>query len=125
MESYAHTENTAEATLTYEFPTANGEATAVTARYTVSADGVTATLTGNGEIAHALPVFTFDGEAAPALTVESHALTVAYRGWLCRYTADCPIADTGKTAANRNGQYAAFCATAKNRLTVRIEIIKA
>lgn len=124
VESRAYTEHTAEATLTYEFPTENGEATAVTAHYAVSADGVTVTLTGNGELSHALPVLRFDGEVTSALTVEPQALTVAYRGWICRYTADCPVADTGKTAANRNGQYAAFCATAKDRLTVRIEMIK-
>jgi hypothetical protein len=126
VESYSRTDTAAEATLIYEFPAdgTNG-ATAVTARYTVTADGVTAALHGTGEIAHALPVFTFDGEITPALAEEARALTVTYDGWLCRYTADCPIEDTGRIAANRNGRYAAYCALSHDSLTVRIEIVRA
>ncbi len=125
VESYARTDTAAEATLIYEFPAdgTNG-ATAVTARYTVTADGVTVALHGTGEIAHALPVFTFDGETAPALAVEGRALTVAYDGWICRYTADCLIEDTGRISANRNGRYAAYCAISRDSLTVRIEIVR-
>ncbi len=125
-ESLTEAENCAETTLTYAFPAINGrEAQAVTARYTVSADGVTITLNGNGAIAHALPAFCFDGEEHPAITVESQTLTVAYQGCLCRYIASAPIMDTGKNAANRNGRYRVFCAEAENTLTVHIQILQA
>ncbi|MBO5511122.1 MAG: hypothetical protein J6B24_05250 [Clostridia bacterium] len=126
VESYAATDTAAETTLTYEFPATDTEtAVIVTARYRVASDGVTVTLTGDGELAHALPAFAFDGETAPSFTAEPQALTVFYEGWLCRYTADCPIEDTGKTAANRNGRYAVFTARALGTLTVRVEILKA
>jgi hypothetical protein len=126
VEACAKTDSAAEATLTYEFPATDTQrAVSVTARYTVSSDGVTVTLTGEGEIAHALPVFIFDGETAPALTAEEQALTVAYEGWVCRYTATCPVVDTGKTAANRCGRYAAYCAVATDTLTLWIGLERA
>ncbi len=126
VESLTENGNGAETILTYTFPEGDGfEAATVTARHTLSPDGLTVTLLGEGEIALALPAFLFDGEEHTAITTEPGALTVAYRGWLCRYTASAPIIDTEKSAANRNGRYHAFCAAARNSLTVQIEILKA
>lgn len=125
-ESMTEDGESAGTVLRYTFPKADGfEEKTITARYTVSGDGVTITLNGNGVIAHALPAFCFDGEEYPVITVESHTLTVAYRGCLCRYTASTPIFDTGKNAANRNGLYRVFCAEAENTMTVHIHILQA
>lgn len=40
-------------------------------------------------------------------------------------TADCPIIDTGKTAANRSGRYAAYCALSEDSLTVHMDVTRA
>lgn len=57
------------------------------------------------------------------MTVEPSSVTVAYEGCTCRYTANGGITDTGVTAANRNGHYRVFCASAFGSLRVHIEII--
>ena len=118
VKAYAADGHTATATLTCT----HGEHTA-TLTYTVSADGVTITQSGEGEQSHALPVLAFDGEIHPAVTVEPSSVTVAYEGRTCRYTTSGGITDTGVTAANRNGHYRVFCASALGSLRVHIEII--
>jgi hypothetical protein len=94
-------------------------------RCEVSAGGVGLTLNGDGEIACLLPAFSFDGEVSTEIRVDGPCLTVSYNGWICRYTVDGVILDTGKLAANRNGHYRAFLATARDALHVSIEITKA
>ena len=94
-------------------------------QYTVSKNGVSVTVEGNGEIAYSLPAFSFDGETATDITVKENLLAVSYEGWICRYTANGTILDLNMTAANRNGHYRAFLATAKDTLSVKIEIEKA
>ena len=79
----------------------------------------------NGEIGYTLPAFCFDGEVSPQITVGEHSLTVSYEGWVCRYTTNGKIEDLKKIAANRNGHYRVFLATAQNALKVKIEIEKA
>jgi len=118
VKAYAADGHTATATLTCT----HGEHTA-TLTYTVSADGVTITQSGEGEQSHTLPVLAFDGEIHPAVTVEPSSVTVAYEGRTCRYTTNGGITDTGVTAANRNGHYKVFCASAFGSLRVHIEII--
>ena len=79
-----------------------------------------------GPLALALPAFAFDGEVHPDIEWTPDVLTVACRGWLCRYTAkNAVLADTGRMAANRNGHYRAFAAVGSDTLTVHIEIEKA
>ena len=96
----------------------------VTERYTVSKNGVTIQLSGEGELAFTLPAFAFDGEKESVITSTANTLTVTYQGYACKYTVNGSILDTGKTAANRNGHYRAFIATAKENLTVSIEIFQ-
>lgn len=93
--------------------------------YTVNEGGVSITLEGDGEIGYTIPAFCFDGEVSPQITVGEHSLTVSYEGWVCRYTTNEKIEDLKKIAANRNGHYRAFHATAQNTLNVKIEITKA
>ncbi len=118
VKAYAADEYTASATLSCTY----GGRTALLT-YTVSAEGVTITQSGDGEQHHTLPVLAFDGEIHPAVTVESPTVTVAYEGHTCRYTVNGGITDTGITAANRNGRYRALCASACGQLSIHIEII--
>ncbi|MBQ8310311.1 MAG: hypothetical protein IJX80_04770 [Clostridia bacterium] len=97
----------------------------LTEHYTVNARGVEITVEGDGEIGFVLPAFCFDGECSAQVTAEKHALTVSYAGWICRYTTDGTVLDTGKVAANRNGHYRAYLATGAGTLHVYIEIVKA
>ena len=97
----------------------------VRSEYTAAANGITVRVCGNGNIALLLPAFAFDGEAYPGIVGTPDALSVTYRGWTCRYTAATgSIADTGRTAANRNGHYRVFAATGHKDLTVHIAVEK-
>lgn len=100
------------------------EQTEVLTEYAVSEDGVTLSVSGNGEIGCLLPALCFDGEKHSEITVGEHSLEIFYEGWVCRYTVDGTIADTGRIGANRNGHYRAFLASAQNTLNVKIEIVK-
>lgn len=112
------TDNGAAAQLLCHF--SNGKA--VNEAYTVDAAGVSVQLRGEGKIGYALPAFLFDGEKSTEIFADEHTLTVTYNGWQCQYRTDGVIVDLHKTAANRNGHYRAFLATAPNALTVQIEI---
>jgi len=93
--------------------------------YSVNENGVSITVHGEGEIGYSLPAFCFDGEVSPTITVGDNTLTVSYDGWICRYTVSGVISDLNMIAANRNGHYRAFIATAENDLNIKIEITKA
>ena len=58
-------------------------------------------------------------------TVDEHSVSIAYEGWICRYTTDGRILDLQRMAANRNGHYRVFASVAEKRLSVQIEILKA
>ncbi len=92
--------------------------------YAVSEDGVSITVSGEGEIGYALPAFCFDGESYPEIVADEHSLSVSYGGWRCVYKTSGRIISTQRTAANRNGHYKAFLATAKDYLWVTVEIVK-
>ena len=98
----------------------------VRTHYTVSDSGVTIVAKGAaGErIAHTLPAFCFDGETAPEIRVGARTLEIAYDGWICRYTTDGTVRDTGLTAYNRNGHYRVFAAEGTGTVTVKVEIVK-
>lgn len=93
--------------------------------YTVNEGGVSIRAEGDGEIGYVLPAFCFDGEVSPKIVAEKNSLTVSYDGWVCRYITDGRILNLNKIAANRNGHYRLFLATAQNALNVKIEITKA
>ena len=93
-------------------------------QYQVSRRGVTVKLSGEGEIGYALPAFSFDGEAGTQITHDEHTLSIAYGGWICRYTVDGKIEELPRTAANRNGHYRTFAAMGDGSVTVHIEIAK-
>lgn len=93
-------------------------------RYTVAENGVLIEISCEGKLAHMLPAFAFDGETETTIQASAHELTIAYRGWLCRYTTTGEIVDLSVTARNRNGHYRAFAAVGENTLSVEISIFK-
>ena len=117
----SHTDTEATAKIVYDFFAERS----VKVDYRVSTDGVEIVVESAGEIAHWLPAFSFDGEQETEITVTENTLTVAYKGWICRYTTNGIIRDTGKTARNRNGYYRMLYTEGNQNLNVKIEILKA
>ncbi len=117
---YEATDTAASADIECTFE--NGEK--VLAKYTVSENGVSISVSGEGDIGYLLPAFAFDGETHPVIEEDEHRLSVTYEGWCCEYTTSAAIFDTKKAAANRNGHYRVFCAAAQNELEIKIRIFK-
>lgn len=92
--------------------------------YATSADGVTVTVTGDGQLLHMLPAFAFDGEDETEILLDNNILQIKYEGWICQYTSNGVIKELGKTARNRSGFYKLFYAEANSELKVKIEILK-
>ena len=88
----------------------------------VSDAGVEMTVTAAGDIAFALPAFSFDGARDVRIASGRDWLQVAYGGWVCRYETDGLVVDTGRVYGNRNGCYRLFEARGKGRLSVRATI---
>ena len=88
----------------------------------LTAEGLFSELSGPGEVAMALPAFEFDGEKATAVSCDGKTLSVSYRGWVCRYSTDGAMADTGAVCCNRNGRYRVFEARGEKSLAVRVLI---
>ena len=92
----------------------------------LSAAGLRSTLEGPGEVALALPAFDFDGETRTDITCDSRELTIAYKGWVCRYVANGGvISESGVTCCNRNGRYRRFVVRGNGRLEVTVAIERA
>lgn len=115
-----HDDQTATAELLCCF--ANG--IAVKGFYTVSENGVTVDLCGEGDIAFSLPAFAFDGETHTEITVAPNLLEIRYEGYVCRYETNGNVVDLGFTAENRNGCYRAYAAVNNKALHVKITIEK-
>ena len=112
--------DSAQATLLCSFDNEN----AVYESYFVDKNGVSVSVKGNGKIGYALPAFCFDGEIEPKIIAKKNFLEVYYNGWVCRYTTNGEILNLNKVAANRNGRYQVYLATAPTKLNVKIEINK-
>ena len=95
----------------------------IDAEYVIADGYVTLNVTGEGDILHLLPAFSFDGESETQIGICNNTLEIAYEGWLCRYSTNGRIRALGKTAGNRNGYYKLFCAEGKGDLKIKIEII--
>ena len=90
----------------------------------LTAEGLSLRLSGKGPVALTLPALAFDGREEARVEVEAKALTVTYRGWVCRYTASGAIVDTGRVACNRNGRYRRFEARGRGEVKVKVEIVR-
>ena len=88
----------------------------------LTAEGLVSELSGPGELTMTLPAFEFDGEKATAVSCDGKTLSVSYRGWVCRYSTDGAMADTGAVCCNRNGRYRVFEARGEKSLAVRVSI---
>ncbi|MBQ7335963.1 MAG: hypothetical protein IJW92_05785 [Clostridia bacterium] len=116
--SATQTENYASMQLSCRF----SDGQCVTATYTVDQTGVKIEVCGDGTISFALPALCFDGETSPQIAQSENHLAVALDHWVCQYTTDGAIRDSGAVSCNRNGHYRAFFATANQKLNVHIEI---
>ena len=90
----------------------------------LSGVGMELTLLGKGELAMDIPAFEFDGRDSTDISREGKSLSVAYRGWVCRYRTNGRIGHSGKSFHNRNGCYGGFRAIGSEELKVWIEIEK-
>ena len=102
------------------------------ATYRVTDLGIDVTVEGASKMAprpagHLLPAFLFDGETHTTVTLsdDQRELEIALDGWVCRYTTNGIITDTGEEAYSRNGYFRAWRAEAPDRLEMHIEIVKA
>ncbi len=96
----------------------------VNSTYTVNSQGVNISVSGNGNVAFALPAFLFDGETNTEIKADENTLTVIYQGWACRYITNGKIINSCKKAYNRNGYYQVFYASANKELNIKIEIFE-
>ena len=86
--------------------------------------GLKMRLKGEGDQLMTLPAFAFDGETASKIECDGRTLTIAFKGWCCRYTTNGKITDSGLDYANRNGHLRRFDATAPRRLVIKAKIVK-
>lgn len=92
--------------------------------YTVDASGVKIVVKGDGDVAYMLPALYFDGETYTEIKQNENQLDVVFQNWTCRYTVRGAIHCTEQLAANRNGNYKVYVATAEKHLEVMIEILQ-
>ena len=118
LKDFVVTNSCACADLCYIFE--NGKT--VESSYTLTSQGVEISVRGDGNIAFALPAFSFDGENNTQISTDENSLTVAYQGWTCKYTSSGTMVDLKKEAYNPNGYYKVFYVKANKTLTVTIEI---
>jgi len=94
-------------------------------RCRLTAAGLESDLKGPDSVTLRLPAFAFDGEKESEISCDGKSLRVRYGGWVCSYTTDGEIRDTGSVCCNRNGRYRVFEATGKKSLSVRVSICRA
>ncbi len=90
----------------------------------VSSEGVELTVSGAGELALVLPVFTFDGKTHTIRRMEARKLMVAYHDAICVYSTNGEFTDTGKIYANRNGHYTRYEARGWDCLRVHVSFAR-
>ena len=79
---------------------------------------------GKGELLFMLPAFYFDGERYFKVVQEKNVLSVYQDGWVCNYVADGEVFDLERRGANRNGLYKAFAVKGKDKITIKVQIVK-
>ena len=116
--SHTATESSANA----KIATRVGGNNTVVGSYTLSGDGLSVALSGDGRIGLLLPAFDFDGEEHTKINLANDRLTVSYRGYTCEYTTDGIITKLDTVSENRNGRYLAFVAQGDDTLSVKVKI---
>lgn len=120
VKSTSQDTESAYATIECEFENGN----VLTSEYTLNSNGVDIKVSGNQDIGFALPAFDFDGETHTEIVCSENSVSIAYEGWICKYTTDGIVKDLNKTVRNRNGYYKAFNAQGQESLNIKIEITK-
>ena len=113
-------ENSSEFTLSVDL-----DQRKILSTYHVSENGIDITVSGDKNLCFMLPAFYFDGETHTEISFDENSLSVAYDGFVCRYTTDGKIVDNEKLASNRTGNYKIFYAQGEEKLNVKIEIYEA
>ena len=91
----------------------------------LTGNGAVLTLTGEGPLCRALPLFTFDGEKETVICGKGeNEVTVTYEGASCRYRTDGKIYRSGTLFRNRSGVSTLFFARGRGKLTVEISFEK-
>ena len=87
----------------------------------LTGNGAVLTLTGEGPLCRALPLFTFDGEKKTVIRKEGEStVSVTYEGAKCVFRTDGIITRNGTYFRNRSGVSTLFSARGEGRLTVEI-----
>ncbi len=96
----------------------------ITTEYKVDKNGVEIDVFGKGELLFMLPAFYFDGERYFKVVQEKNMLSVYQDGWVCNYVADGEVFDLERRGANRNGLYKAFAVKGKDKIIIKVQIVK-
>jgi len=93
-----------------------------TERYDITADGIEITVTGDGRIAYALPLFNHNGNEGSFIEYADgmQSTVVCYHNWLYRITTTAALKDTKQEYRNRNGTYTLFTAEGTNTIQIRL-----
>ena len=97
----------------------------LTTSISVTQNGVTLTVTGEGTVGITLPAFFFDGKEHSNISHTTHKLAVTYKNWICSYETSNTLDELAIICGNRNGQYQVFRAVGNRSVTVHISIEKA
>lgn len=89
---------------------------------TVSDDGVTVQVEGEGELCILFPTFAFDGKQYTETVFTEKSAEVIYKGYRCRYVTSGKMEEKNDMYANRNGHYKAAAACGENSVTLQISI---
>ncbi len=96
----------------------------------VTADGVTLTVTGEGEIGIELPIFVSDGQNTTHYAMIDDTLSVVLGGWCCHaktdgiFTLSCNESNAPLIYQNRNGIYHRALASGRGSVRVHIQLKK-
>lgn len=89
----------------------------------VSEDGVSITVSGNGELELCFPAFEFDGKEHTEISLSEKSVQVAYKEHRCIYTTPNEIKGKSALYANRNGHYKAYAVCGENSISLNIKLI--
>lgn len=88
--------------------------------YRITAAGIEITLRGEGKIAYALPLFSFNGKDASDIRADTSEAAVSLNGRTFRAAADGTLTDANTEYKNRNGSYRLFRAEGTDLLRVKL-----
>ncbi len=88
--------------------------------YRIAADGVEITLTGQGMLAYAVPLFVQDGKISSTIALSGGEAVVVWEGAQLHVTTPDTLTDTGMLYRNRNGVYRLHTISGENTVKLRL-----